>query len=202
MADGAEGGERSRAYALRRGVRRREIRMSRLDVAQLDHEPVIFRIRHFRIVERVIAVVIAVEELAQFRGTPCAAALRLIRLAARPSTLSGQKCLETGHVLQQRLGALRRERNPLGILHGSGERPRELARGGEKRIHGLHRLERARATPRTCSRRETARPPWREIESPGLDQARDAEDAAAVGCACGDRPDSARRRAQAPRAPT
>ena len=76
MPHGAERGDRRGADALRRRVGREQFRMRALDAAQLEHEPVVFGVRHFRIVERVIAIVVSIQELAQL----AAARRRLLRL--------------------------------------------------------------------------------------------------------------------------
>src|SRR5258708_32648073 len=39
--------------------------------AKLEHEPVVFGGRNFRIIERVIAIVVSVQQTAQFRGPRC-----------------------------------------------------------------------------------------------------------------------------------
>src|SRR5258708_3871592 len=42
-----------------------------LERAKLEHEPVVFGVRNFRIIERVIAIVVSVQQTAQFRGPRC-----------------------------------------------------------------------------------------------------------------------------------
>jgi hypothetical protein len=54
-------------HALRRRILCDELRMRRLDRAQLLHEPVVFRVRNRGLVEHVIAVIVAVDLLAQPR---------------------------------------------------------------------------------------------------------------------------------------
>ena len=158
-----------------------------LDGAQLHHQPVVLGVRHLRIVERVIAIVVPVEKLAQLRrpggrlalGFPACGAMIAGRDLKPPDR--AQRGLKPRHILAQRRDALRRERHALGILHRAGKLARELARRREQRIDGLQRLERPGSTANMLTPRNSSSGMLRRIEGPGLDQARNAEDARPVG---------------------
>src|ERR1019366_211886 len=69
MAYGAECRHRRRSDALRRRILREQLRILGFDAPQFQHQAIVFGIRNFRIVERVIAKAVAIQQLAQF-GCP------------------------------------------------------------------------------------------------------------------------------------
>ena len=60
---------RRRADALRRRVGRHPLWMCRLQLAQLLHEPVVLGVRHLRLIEDVVAVVVLLDLAPQFSET-------------------------------------------------------------------------------------------------------------------------------------
>ena len=157
---------------------------SRFDGAQLQHQPIVFGVRHLRIVERVIAVVVTIQQLAQFRRAAAARAIARRGACAQPDLCCrAAAALESG---PHPRAAPRRAAARTACPWRPAPFPANLSRETLARSRAAHRrsaaARAARATPRTCSRRETPRSAIRaRIESARLDQARDAKHAAPVG---------------------
>ena len=68
MPDRPESADRRRPDSLRRRIGRAQLGILRLDTIQLEHEPIVFGVRHLRVVEGMIAIVVPLQEFAQLRS--------------------------------------------------------------------------------------------------------------------------------------
>ncbi len=102
--------------------------MLRLERAKFEHETVVFGVRNFRIIERVIAVVVAFQRFFEQGGASCRR-LRPTRcfLRAHLSLMPGQRSLKMRDVLAHGGCPLRRQRHALSILHHAGQFLRQAA---------------------------------------------------------------------------
>ncbi len=145
MPDCRERRDRRGADALRRRLRRDQLRIPRLQGLKLLHAQVVFGIRHFGIVERVIADVVAIEHFAQLRR-----ALRGLR------ALSGSAARRhrTSPVRTDRLGSarLRRATRPRAAVKAA--RP---CRPGPCRSDSRRAAAPSQSRPRPFARAPTAR---------------------------------------------
>ena len=198
-----EGGDRRGPHALRRRIRREQLRMLGLERAQLHHEPVVFGVRNLRIVERVIAVVVALQQLAQLRG---ARAPR--RASPRPpcparSCRRGQPSCAWKRATSSRSAAARCGESGMPLTSctmpvSSRASSRAVAKSSSTVCSGSS----GPGSTANSSRRETLRSPcaphrkcrarsgWRRRTSCGRRRA------------CGEKPGSGRRPGHAARAPT
>ena len=141
---GGEFGRRRTRHALRRRVRRDQFRMRRLERAQFVHEPVVFGVRHRRLVENVVAVVVAVDFVAQLRD-----ALRSRRFRHRSGLARGPRLRRRFERLAQPRDALWRQLLAVLVGDRSFEPFGERARGTHQLIESCRARTGRPAAPRT-----------------------------------------------------